>query len=178
MELTGRNSVRLVADRDPGDVMVGHRLFVVGQDVRRGTASETERPIQRCDHRRHRPIRQRDDDPEATPRQPGTEQDHRQAVDHRPGPEVILQPRPRLRNPRLVDPAMRRRTFFGPQTALGVSRPKSILTRRTSLGASRLSQIFFAVPSLKRGESVPETRSLRVAHLRRGRFRDQRPTGE
>ena len=96
----------LVADRDPGNM--GHRygLLVIGQDVGRGAAQNTEAAVQCGEHARRRPVPQRDDDPEAGPRQPGHEQNGLLPLDHGAVAEIVLKPHARFCHPGPVHPDM------------------------------------------------------------------------
>ena len=63
-----------VAHRNTSHVTVSDSAFIVGQRVRRNTTNETERGVQRGDHRRHRAIPHGQHHPEPRPRQPRHEQ--------------------------------------------------------------------------------------------------------
>ena len=105
-----------VADRDPADMIDRHRLLVIGQRVGRRAAERAQRAVDRHHHRRHRPIAQRDHDPEPRPRQPRTEQRRRPAADDRAVAIVPLHPQPGLGHPRPCPPPM-----LGTPPPLGVS---------------------------------------------------------
>jgi hypothetical protein len=96
----------LVADRDPGDVRGGHRFLVIGEHVGGRATQDPEGAVQGREHARCGPVPQRDHDPEAGPGQPCDEQDRLHALDAGPVAEIVLQPVPRLRDPRPVDAGM------------------------------------------------------------------------
>ena len=60
--------------RDPGDVLDGHRLRIVGQHIRRRPADPPERGVQAGHQRAQRAVPDRDHHPEPRPGQPGAEQ--------------------------------------------------------------------------------------------------------
>jgi hypothetical protein len=93
----------LVPDRDPGNMGRGDGLLVVSQHVGRCPAQDPEAPVQGREDARRRPVPQRNHDPEAGERQPGNEQDGLHPADPGPVAEVVLQPHPRLGDPRPVN---------------------------------------------------------------------------
>ena len=101
--LSERDQLR-VAHRDPGDVLDGDGLLVVGQHVGRHPAQASERLVQGGEHARHRLVAQREHDPEPRPRQPGDEEDGLDSIDDGAVAVVVLQPHPRLGDPGSVDP--------------------------------------------------------------------------
>ena len=96
----------LVAHRDAGNMGHRHGLLVIGQDVGRGTADDTEAAVQRGENARRRPVPQCDHDPETGPRQPGHEQDGLLPLDHGAVAEIVLKPHARFRDPGPVHPDM------------------------------------------------------------------------
>ena len=89
---------------DPGDVLGGDRLLVVGQHVRRCPTEPAQRHIKGGHHRRGGLVPDRQHHPEPRPGQPRHEQRRLHPVDERAVAEVVLQPHPRLGHPRPVHP--------------------------------------------------------------------------
>ena len=131
-----------VPHRDPGDVLDRHGLLVVSQHIRRHPTQATERHIQGGEHRRQGLVPDREHHPEPRPGQPSHEQGGLDTVDDRPVTVVVLQPHPRLGDPRPVHPPPARmpgrlqlshRTPGGAFRA-GVSQPRQL--RMDPVGAN------------------------------------------
>jgi hypothetical protein len=95
-----------VSDRHTGDVAGGHGLLVVGEHIGRSATQNPENPVQSGEHARRGAITQCDHDTETTPRQPRHEQHDLASIDDRSIAEIVLQPQPRLGDPRPVHPRM------------------------------------------------------------------------
>ena len=76
-----------VADRDPGDMLDGHGLLVVGQQVGRDPAEAAQRDVDRGQHRGLGLVQQRQHHPEPGPGQPQAEQDRGRPADPRAVPK-------------------------------------------------------------------------------------------
>ena len=93
-----------VADRYPGHMLDGHRLGVVGQQIRRRPADDPQRPVQARCQAAQALIPRREHHPEPRPGQPAAKQLRAPPADPRALPPVPLQPHPRFRYPRPVRP--------------------------------------------------------------------------
>ena len=95
-----------VADRDPSDVFHRHRLLVIGQpgmsgNPRSGAGSDRCSPPPSPTS-----CPDRNDHPEAAPRQPGAEQHRLGALHHWAVTEIPLEPQTRLNDPGPMHPAV------------------------------------------------------------------------
>ena len=92
--------------RDPGDVLGGHGLLVVGQRIGRHPAEPAQRRIQAADHRRQRLVQDRQHHPEPRPGQPRAPQLRPPARDPRPSPQSHCSHSPGSGDPRPEHPPM------------------------------------------------------------------------
>ena len=95
-----------VPHRHPGHMLHGDGLLVVGQHKRRCPIDQPKGAVQGGDHRRLGAVPQRDHHPEPGPGQPGHEQHRLDPVHDGAVAEVVLQPHPRLGDPRPMHPGM------------------------------------------------------------------------
>jgi hypothetical protein len=107
---TGGHDLRM-AHGDPGDVLHGDGLLVIGQRIRRRPSQPTQRRIHTRQQRRQSTIPGRDHHPKPRPGQPQTEQQRRPRLParprhHRAHTPVELTPHPRLGDPRPIRPPM------------------------------------------------------------------------
>src|SRR5262245_28943783 len=82
------------------DVVQRQRFLVVAQPIRRRTTESPQRGVDTGDYRRQRLIANRQDDAEATPRQPGAPQPCFAIFDQGPIRVIPLEPQPWFRQPR------------------------------------------------------------------------------